>query len=210
VADASVGLRSVRKRYRGTHFYANCIRNIPIALSVHRKDLLQEGAPLFTRVKDALGNETDYTYDAANGKVLTVMRPSVATSAYPAGVRPQTNYTYTQQAAWVLTATAGQYVASSPIWVLSTESYCLTSPATTDSSTGQVDCAAGADDKVLKTYYYGPNSGPNNLFLRGVQVQASGATHVTCYGYDPLGHQVSVTTPSAGLSLSSCDQFTQN
>ena len=136
---------------------------------------------------------------------MTVARPADAN-----GIRPQTNYTYAQQTAWVLTATAGQYAASPPIWVRSTESYCLTSAATTDSSTGQVDCAAGTNDKVLKTYYYGPDSGPNNLFLRGVQVQASGATHVTCYGYDPLGHQVSMTTPNAGLSLSSCDQFTQN
>ncbi len=156
-------------------------------------------------VKDALGNETDYSYDAANGKVLTETRPADSN-----GIRPQTNYTYVQQSAYVLTATPNQYAASPPIWLLATESYCLTSAATTDSSTGQVDCAAGASDKVLKTYYYGPNSGPNNLFLRGVEIQANVQTHVTCYGYDAFGHQVSVTTPNAGLSLSSCDQFTQN
>lgn len=161
-------------------------------------------------VKDGNGNETDYTYDAANGELLTVMRPPDENN-----VRPQTNYTYTQQSAYVLSSSAGQYVASPPIWVRSTESYCRTSAATTDSSTGQVDCAAGTSDKVLKTYYYGPNSGPNNLFLRGVQEQAIGSkgtleTHVTCYGYGSVGHQVSVTTPNAGLGLSSCDQFTQN
>lgn len=162
-------------------------------------------------VKDFNGNETDYTYDSRHGGVLTEMQPPDAS-----GIRPQTNYTYIQQSAYALNS-VGQRVASPPIWVLSTESYCRTSNAATDTTTGQVDCGAGTGDKVLKTYYYGPstNTGPNNLFLRGVQVQATGSkgtmeTHVTCYGYDALGHRISVTTPNAGLGLSSCDQFTQS
>lgn len=154
-------------------------------------------------VRDGNQNETDYTYNPANGEVATVTSPMVAVPGSTTKVQPQTNYTYAQQSAYVLNA-SGQYVASAPIWVRSTESYCRTSKATTDSGTGEVDCAAGTSDKVLKTYYYGPNAGPNNLFLRGVSVTASGQTRVTCYGYDRLGNRISVTTPNAGVALTSC------
>lgn len=85
-----------------------------------------------------------------------------------------------------------------------TKSYCRTSAATTDSGTGQVDCSAGTSDKVLKTYYYGPNSGPNNLFLRGEEITADGQNHVTCYAYDRFGNRISVTTPNAGVALTNC------
>jgi hypothetical protein len=151
-------------------------------------------------VKNGNQNETDYTYNSVNGEVATVKLPPDAN-----GVRPQTNYTYAQQSAWALNS-SGQYVASAPIWVRSTESYCRTSQATTDSGTGQVDCAKGTSDKVLKTYYYGPNSnsGPNNLFLRGEEITADGQNHVTCYGYDRFGNKISVTTPNAGVALTSC------
>jgi RHS repeat-associated protein len=40
--------------------------------------------------KDAKGNQTDYTYDATHGGVLTVTAPADTT-----GVRPQTRYSYT-------------------------------------------------------------------------------------------------------------------
>lgn len=159
-------------------------------------------------VKDGKGNETDYTYNQSNGRVATVTRPPDGH-----GIRPQTNYTYAQQSAYVLDNSTGQYVASPPIWVRATESYCRTSSATT-ASNGEVSCAAGSTDEVLKTFYYGPNSGPNNLFLRGVAVTAAVngvvETHVTCYGYDRFGNRISVTTPNAGLGFSSCDQFTAN
>ncbi|WP_439568604.1 RHS repeat domain-containing protein [Sphingopyxis sp.] len=45
-------------------------------------------SPEWTR--DAKGNQTDYTYDATHGGVLTVTAPADA-----GGVRPQTRYTYT-------------------------------------------------------------------------------------------------------------------
>ncbi len=46
-----------------------------------------------TWTKDALGNQTDYTYDSTHGSVLTVKAPSPG-----AGIaRPQTTYTYSSQ-----------------------------------------------------------------------------------------------------------------
>lgn len=155
-------------------------------------------------IEDGNGNKTNFTYNPNNGMVTSVIRPPDAN-----GILPETNYTYTQQSAYVLNS-SGQYVASPPIWVKATESYCISSQASTDTTTGQVDCSNG--DKVLKTFYYGPNSssGPNNLFLRGEEITADGQSRVTCYGYDRFGNQISETTPNAGLSLTSCDQFTVN
>ena len=147
--------------------------------------------------KDGNGNETDYTYNPNNGRLATVTLPPDAN-----GVRPQINYTYVQRYAWILNSSGGYVEETTPIWVLSTESYCRTSAATSGGG-----CTA-TNDQVVKTFYYGPDSGPNNLLLRGVSVTANGQTRVTCYGYDRFGNRISVTTPNAGLSLTGCDQFT--
>jgi len=139
-------------------------------------------------IKDGLQNETDYVYDPTHGGVLTVtLSPDVN------GIRPQTRYTYTQRYARVLNSSGAYVQSAAPIWVLATEISCRTSAAT---STG---CAL-AGDQVTKTYEYGPDSGPNNLFLRGVAVAADGVTRRTCYGYDPLGNKISETTPAAALT----------
>ena len=60
-----------------------------------------------------------------------------------------------------------------------------------------------ANDEVITAYDYGPNSGPNNLLLRGVTVTAptgngSGTlTSRTCYSYDSRGNRISETGPGA-------------
>jgi YD repeat-containing protein len=142
-------------------------------------------------VKDGLGNETDYTYAPVHGGVLTTTLP-----ADPNGIRPQTRDVYTQRYAWVLNS-SGTYVQSAaPIWVLTTESFCRTTAAAA-SGTG---CTV-ATDEVVKTYEYGPDAGPNNLFLKGVAVTADGVTQRTCYGYDPFGNKISETTPDAALTI---------
>jgi YD repeat-containing protein len=143
-------------------------------------------------VKDGNGNETDYMYDPTHGGMLTATLPPDAN-----GIRPQTRYTYTQRYAWVLNASGAYVQSAAPIWVAASESYCRTSRAA--SSTGTTPCIV-AGDEVVKTYEYGPNSGPNNLFLRGVAVTADAATHRTCYGYDRLGNRISETQPAAGLT----------
>jgi len=141
-----------------------------------------------TWLKDGLLNETDYTYDPTHGGVLTATLPADAN-----GIRPQTRYTYTQRYAWVLNASGAYVKSAAPIWVLATESYCRTSAATSSGCTV-------ASDQVVKTYEYGPDSGPNNLFPRGVAVTADGVTHRTCYGYDRYGNKISETEAAAGLT----------
>ena len=138
--------------------------------------------PLWT--KDANGNQTDYSYDPGHGGMLTVTGPAVN------GVRPQTRFTYVQRYAWFKNA-SGQFVrAAEPIWLLASESTCRTGAA---SGSG---CAL-AGDEVRTTYEYGLDSGPNNLFLRGVAVTADGQTLRTCYDNDSYGNRISETQPAA-------------
>lgn len=141
-------------------------------------------------VKDALQNESDYTYDPTHGGVLSATSPADAN-----GIRPQTRYTYVQRYAWLLNSSGAYVKAAAPIWVPATESFCRTSAA----SPSGVGCTQ-AGDEVVRTYEYGPDSGPNNLFLRGFSVTADGVTHRTCYGYDRYGNKISQTQPNAALT----------
>ncbi|WP_374406422.1 hypothetical protein [Pelagerythrobacter sp.] len=160
-------------------------------------DLVQEagyatGSPV-TSAKPSLlidgrGNRTHITYDPTHGGMLTVTQPANET-----GIRSQTRYYYGQRYAWIKNASGGYSRAATPIWVLTSEEYCKTSAA---SGTG---CSSGAGDEVVTTYDYGPDSGPNNLFVRGVSVTANGQTRRTCYGYDRYGRKISEATPTANL-----------
>jgi hypothetical protein len=151
-------------------------------------------------VKDAKGVQTDLTYNADNGLPLSITQP-----ADSSGIRPQKRYAYVQRSAWVLNSSGGYVQAGAPIWLLASESYCRTSSATGNPA---APCAAGASDEVKTVYDYGPDSGPSNLFLRGVTVTAekmvSGAltmvTLRTCYGNDRNGRRIWATKPRANLA----------
>ena len=150
-----------------------------------------------TRV-DPNGKETDYTYDTASGKLLTETAPAVPYSLNPAyTVRPQTRYTYAQRYAWILSG--GSYVhAATPIWVLTQKSICKTDSYLAGSGCqNPVSGAIEPADEVITTYDYGPDSGPNNLLLRGV-VEDAGAGKLNlraCYTYDGQGNKISETKP---------------
>lgn len=153
-----------------------------------------------TWVRDAKNNQTDLTYSADNGLPLTITKPADTN-----GVRPQTRYTYVQRYAWVLNSSSGYVHASVPVWLLATESYCRSSTATGNPT---APCTAGNNDEVKTVYDYGPDSGPNNLFLRGMAVTAetsvNGAlvmvTRRTCYGNDKNGRRIWTTKPRANLA----------
>jgi YD repeat-containing protein len=137
-------------------------------------------------VIDPNGNETDYTYDPAHGGLLTETLP-----AQPNGVRPQTRYSYVQRQAWLKTSGGGYVGTGQYVWLLASKSLCKTSAWTGTA------CAAGSSDLVTTTYDYGPDSGPNNLLLRGV-VEDSGTGTLnlrTCYTYDAQGNKLSETKP---------------
>lgn len=142
--------------------------------------------PMWNR--DALGNQTDYTYDAVHGGVLTETSPPDVN-----GVRPQKRYTYVQRYAWLKNAAGSYSRASTPIWKANTVSFCRSSAYTGSA------CATPGDE-VVTQFEYGPDAGPNNLLLRGQVVLADGQTRRTCYAYDAVGNKISETTPGAGLA----------
>jgi hypothetical protein len=136
---------------------------------------------------DARGNQTDMVYDAQHGGVLTETAPAVN------GIRAQTRYSYTQRYAWVKTSTGTFVQVATPVWLLASKSYCKAGAAL------GAGCAT-AGDEVITTYDYGPNSGPNNLLLRGMVVDSTGLALRTCYSYDGQGNKISETKPRAGLA----------
>jgi YD repeat-containing protein len=146
-----------------------------------------------TSVTDANGNTTDYTFDPSHGGVLS------ETGAAVNGVRPQTRHEYAQRYAWIMASGGGYVRASTPVWVQTATSLCRTSAATGNPA---APCAT-AGDEVRTAYDYGPDSGPNNLLLRGQTVTATdnGVTTTlrTCYGYDVNGRRISETQPNANL-----------
>lgn len=137
---------------------------------------------------DARGNTTAYTYNPTHGGIVTETGPAVN------GVAPQKRYEYAQRYAWLKNASGGYSPAASPIWVPTAERSCRT---TAGSPSG---CAGGAGDEVVTTYEYGPDSGPQNLLVRGIAVTADGQTRRTCFAYDPMGRKISETKPRAGLA----------
>lgn len=142
-----------------------------------------------TRIIDAKGNETDFTYDPTHGGLLTVSGPPDDN-----GVRPQTRYSYTKRFAYYRNNSGTIVKASKGIWLLTSERYCRTS-----SWTGSL-CQAGASDEVVTKYDYGPTTGANNLLLRGMAVSVGGETLRTCYSYNAFGDRISETMPAANLT----------
>lgn len=140
-----------------------------------------------TSVSDFNGNLTDFTYAPEHGGVLTKSSPAAD------GVRPVVRNTYVQRYAWVAGPSGGYVKESSPVWVLNQTKTCLTTSTIGDT------CSGGAMDEVVTTYDWGPDSGPNNLLMRGVTVASRGEVRRTCYTYDEDGRRISSTTPRAAL-----------
>jgi len=139
---------------------------------------------------DARGFTTRWTYAPEHGGVLTETGPEVD------GVAPQKRYDYVQRTARLADGSA----AGPPVWLLDRMSTCRTGkPALSGPG-----CALGAADEVVTRYEYGPDTGPNNLLLRGQSVTADGTTLRTCYAYDGRGRKISETSPGGTAALAAC------
>lgn len=146
-----------------------------------------------TKFTDGEGNVTDYDYHTESGQIAKITKPAGRN-----GVRPETRYTYEQKYAWYKDSSGAFQRSSQPIWLLTKESSCQTGPANGNG------CLNGSSDEVITTYDYGPDSGPNNLFLRGIAVTADGETRRTCFEYDNYGNRISETNPKGTAALTSC------
>lgn len=145
------------------------------------------GCLAITGQTNPMNGQTLFSY--SGGLLSSVQSPEVS-----AGVRPMTRYSYFQRRAWLSDGAGGNVQSSDPAWLRSEERTCQVS------ATVGNGCANGSSDEVVTTHDYGPNSGPNNLRLRGVAVTANGQTLRTCYGYDDLGRKISETSPNANLT----------
>ena len=137
-----------------------------------------------TYVIDARGKQTDFTYDSAHGGVLTVTSP-----AAPNGVRPQKRYTYTQLYAWIKNSSGGFVQASTPVWMPTGTSECMT-----------LASCAGSADEIKTTYAYGSTGTANNLLVTSVTVAAgnNSVAATTTTTYDSAGNAITVDGPLAG------------
>ncbi|HYD37308.1 MAG TPA: hypothetical protein VEA60_06820 [Allosphingosinicella sp.] len=149
---------------------------------------------------DPKSNRTDYDHYPTHGGIRSVTGPAVEviTASGQAMVRPQTRYEYVARTPWLKTADGG-YAAGPAVQMLAKESFCRTSAATGNPS---APCAT-AGDQVETVHEYGPDSGPNNLLVRGVATTADGVTIRTCFAYDRFGNKISETTPR-GTGASQC------
>lgn len=141
-----------------------------------------------TWTKDALLRQSDYTYDATHGGALTVTAP-----ANPAGIRPQTRYSYTGLQAYYAN-TSGSIVASGQTaYRLTGVSQCRTTAS----------CTAGADETKV-TISYGPQTngvGNNLLPISATVANGTGTlTATTAAAYDAVGNTISVDGPLAGTA----------
>jgi hypothetical protein len=147
-----------------------------------------------TSVTDANGNTATFVYDSVHGGPTTVTGPAVN------GIQPQTRSSYLKHFAWYLNTSGVMTRETHGIYLLDTRSYCRSGPVAASGS----GCSL-ANDEVVTSYDYGPDSGPNNLILRGKVVSADGQTHRICYGHDPQGNTIWETSPNANRS--SCPDY---
>lgn len=139
-----------------------------------------------TWIRDAKGNQTDYTYHAESGQVATVTLP-----ANRHGIRAQTRYKYEQKYAKYFISPGNKATSSSPIWLKTEESYCVNSATTSEGH-----CTG--NDRVVTSFEYIHD----NLLMTGMAVysQKDNKTLRSCYQYDTYGNRVGKTQPKANLA----------
>jgi RHS repeat-associated protein len=136
--------------------------------------------------KDALLNETDYTYNATTGQVATVTAPAPVSGS----PRPQSRFSYTSTQAYYKNS-AGSIVASgAPVSLLTGTSSC----ATTSSCTG-------TSDEVVSGISYGSTGVANNLGVTSASAGPGNGAALTTSSqtYDAFGN-VATTVGALGAS----------
>lgn len=136
---------------------------------------------------DPRGNQTDFSYDAMHGNVLTVTAPAPTSGA----VRPQARFGYSQQQAFFKDS-GGLITASGvPTYRLVTVSECQNSAS-----------CSGTADEAKTVLGYGPQSAgtANNLLLGSVSKGAGDAslTAAASFTYDRFGNQATIDGPLTG------------
>ena len=138
-------------------------------------------SPNWTR--DALGNQTDYTYDPTHGGVLTVTAPAPTAGA----VRPQTRFAYAQVPIYAKNS-AGTLVQVGSPWKLTATSACAATAS----------CAGTADEAKTTLSYAGASNG---LATSGSRGSGDGAlTAISSLVYDSVGNLQAIDGPLFGTA----------
>lgn len=143
--------------------------------------------PNWTR--DALNNQTDFTYDPNHGGVTTVTQPAAAAGE----ARPQVRYTYSSKQAYYKDANGSVVPSNKPIQMLTSVSTCRSGTSCT-----------GTVQETKTTIDYGPQTAgvANNLVPIATTVAAGDGSlsSTTAIGYDAVGNAITIDGPLAGTS----------
>jgi len=137
--------------------------------------------------KDALGNQTDYTYDATHGGLTSVTLPAPTAGA----VRPQTRIAYNQFYAWYKNASGVLAQAPTAIWL----------PVATAQCVANATCNATADEmRTTVSYQTGSASQLSNLLPVSINRTdgVASLTATTSLTYTNFGEVETVDGPLAG------------
>lgn len=124
--------------------------------------------PIWTR--DAKGNQTDYTYDATHGGILTQTAP-----AAPGGIRPETRYAYT---------------------LLASNAYALTAISRCQTSSS---CAGTADEEKTTIAYGGASTNYRVASVTKASGNGA-VSATSSFTYDNVGNLITVDGPLAGAA----------
>ena len=142
-----------------------------------------------TSTIDALGNQTDYTYDPTHGGLLTAALPAAATGV----PRRMTTYSYTSMSAWYKNGSGSIVQAPAPVYRLTGASGCQTAS----------NCVGGSDEvKATIGYGTGGSTTANNLLPISTTL-ASGdgvLAATTAETYDAVGNLLTIDGPLSGSS----------
>ncbi len=132
-------------------------------------------------VRDALGHQTDFTYNSSAKAVATITLPANAS-----GIRPRRRFSYAQMWAYVKTASGGVAAASAPVWRLVEVAGCPTATS----------CASSVEVKTR--FGYGAAGVATNRVLESMTVDPGGLSLTTRLTYDRWGNVTQQDGPLLG------------
>jgi RHS repeat-associated protein len=137
--------------------------------------------------RDAAGNQTDYTYNATTGQLLTATLPAPS----PGAARPQTRYAYTSRTAYYRDANGVLAYSDMPMSLLTSTSECATGSS----------CGGGSNER-LTIIDHGPTGVASNLLPASVTNRSGDnvVSTTTAFTYDVTGAVASVDGPLTGTA----------
>ncbi|HEV7233094.1 MAG TPA: hypothetical protein VGN36_02540, partial [Sphingorhabdus sp.] len=131
-------------------------------------------------VRDAKGNQTDYTYDATHGELTRVQMPAATTG----GTRGEVNYVYSSLSAQIRDA-GGNLVAQPAQAKLTQVTTCATAAT----------CSGSANETKISIAYNTPNLLPTSVTTAAGDGSISSTV---TYAYDARDNLASIDGPLAG------------